>query len=253
MAFVQRIAHRGGSHLAPENTLAAFCQALTFPIDMLEVDVQMSQDGHAIVFHDTTVDRLTNGHGNILDLDLAYLRTLNAAAHFSGGWPESQQIPTLEEVLEFAKHRVQLAIEIKPSKRDGRYGRYPHIAETVVSQVRAAEMLDQVLVISFDWLILPLVRSFVPDLPVGMLVSRDLWNPHAERALEILMTQARTVGATWINMEKDLFTDEVSGVLHAEGFKVGLWTVNTLAELWHFATCSVDALTTDRPDLFLRL
>src|SRR5947209_6928497 len=102
---IQRVAHRGGSHLAPENTLAAFRHALTLPIDAIELDVHMSRDGHPIVFHDHTVDKRTNGTGNILDLDLAYLRSLNAAAHFrkaslrfacgqgeqdsfpTGGWP----------------------------------------------------------------------------------------------------------------------------------------------------------------------
>src|SRR5215469_17012312 len=90
---VQRVAHRGGAALAPENTLAAFRLALTLPIDAIELDIQMSRDGHAIVFHDQTVERLTDGQGNILDLDLAYLRSLNAAAHFSGGWPEPQLVP----------------------------------------------------------------------------------------------------------------------------------------------------------------
>jgi len=87
---VQRVAHRGGSHLAPENTLAAFANALTLPIDAIELDVHMSRDGHAVVIHDNIVDKRTNGKGNILDLDFAYLRSLNAAAHFPGGWPEPQ-------------------------------------------------------------------------------------------------------------------------------------------------------------------
>src|SRR5438128_9003260 len=146
----QRVAHRGGSHLAPENTLAAFRNALTQPIDAIELDVHMSRDGRAIVFHDYTVDKLTNGHGNILDLDFVYLRSLNAAAHFPGGWPEPQQIPALREVLDLAKGKVQVYIEIKPSKRDGMLGRYPHIAESVIEQVRSVGMLDQVLIISFD-------------------------------------------------------------------------------------------------------
>src|SRR6266568_2843265 len=120
---VQRVAHRGGSRLAPENTLAAFRNALTLPIDAIELDVHMSRDGHAVVFHD-----------NILDLDFAYLRSLNAAAHFPGGWPESQQIPALREVLDLAKGKVQVYIEIKASKRDGVPGRYPHIAESVIEQ-----------------------------------------------------------------------------------------------------------------------
>src|ERR1700676_1385253 len=70
---VERVAHGGGAHLAPQNSLAAFRNALTLPVDAIELDVHLSRDGQAIVFHDYTVDTLTNGHGNILDLDFAYL------------------------------------------------------------------------------------------------------------------------------------------------------------------------------------
>src|SRR5205807_9582109 len=92
---VQRVAHRGGSHLAPENTLAAFLNALTLHIDAIELDVHMSRDGHVAFIHDNLVHIRTNGSGNLLDLDLAYLRRLDAAAHYPGGWPEPQQIPAL--------------------------------------------------------------------------------------------------------------------------------------------------------------
>src|SRR6058998_2099079 len=132
---IQRVAHRGGSHLAPENTLAAFRNALTLPIDAIELDVHMSRDGHAIVFHDYTIDKRTNGTGNILDLDFAYLRSLNTAAHFPGGWPEPQQIPTLREVLDLARGHVQVYIEIKPSRGEKVFNSYAKIGETVLEEV----------------------------------------------------------------------------------------------------------------------
>src|SRR5207248_3576915 len=171
---VQRVAHRGGSLLAPENTLAAFRNALTLPVDAIELDIHMTRDGHAVVFHDNMVEGRTNGAGNILDLDFAYLRSLNATAHFPGGWPEPQQIPTLREVLDLIKGRVQAYIEIKPSKRNGTYRYYPNIAETVLEEVRHAGMLDQVLIISFDWSTLPHIKSLEPTLQTGALVSQDV-------------------------------------------------------------------------------
>src|SRR5579859_1495811 len=232
---VQRVAHRGGSHLAPENTLAAFRNALTLPVDSIEFDVQMSLDGHAIVFHDYTVDKLTGGHGNILDLDFAYLRSLNAADHFPGGWPEPQQIPTLREVLDLAKGHVQVYIEVKPSKRGGTYGRYPNIAEMVIAEVRAVGMLDQVLIISFDWLIPPLVKSLEPALQTGALVSEDVWDARAEHALDTLIGQATALGCAWINMDCDLFTPAMPAAAHEHGFKLGIWTVNTEDALRRFA------------------
>src|SRR2546421_850381 len=245
----QRVAHRGGSHLAPQNTLAAFRNALTLPVDAIELDVHMSRDGHAIVFHDYTVDKLTNGHGNILALNFAYLRSLNAAAHFPGGWPQPQQIPTLREVLDLIKGRVQAYIEIKPSKRNGTYRYYPNIAETVLEEVRHAGMLDQVLIISFDWSTLPLIKSLEPALQTGALVSRDVWDAHARDALDTLIGQATALNCNWINMNRDLFTPAMPTLAHNHSFKIGIWTVNTLRAMRRLAA-GVDSLTSDRPDLF---
>ena len=247
---LQRVAHRGGSQLAPENTLAAFRNALTFPIDAIELDVHMSRDGHLVVFHDYTVEKRTNGKGNLLDLDFAYLRSLNAAAHFPGGWPEPQQIPTLREVLDVAKGHVQVYIEIKPSKRDGVFGRYPNIVEAVVDEVRAVDMLYQVLILSFDWMVLPHVKSLEPTVQTGALVSDDVWDPQKDNALDTLIEQVTTLGCNWINMDRDLFTNEMPAVLHERGHKLGVWTVNNQAELRRFAAAGVDSLTSDRPDLF---
>lgn len=246
----QHIAHRGGSHLAPENTLAAFRNALNWPIDAIELDVHMSRDGHVVVFHDSSVERLTDGEGNILDLDFAHLRSLNAAAHFPGSWPEPQQIPTLREVLEIAKGRVQVHIEMKLSNRDGVHGRYPHLAETVVDEIRAAGMLNQVLIISFDWGILPLMKSLEPALQTGMLISHETWNSQASPSFDRLIEQALLLECHWININHKLFTADMVTMAHERSLKLGLWTVNTLSELRRFAFAGVDSLTTDRPDLF---
>lgn len=250
---IQRVAHRGGSAVAPENTLAAFHNALTLPVDAIELDVHMSRDGHAIVFHDYTVERLTNGKGNILDLDFAYLRSLNAAAHFPGGWPQPEQIPTLREVLDLARGHVQVYIEIKPAKRGRTYGRYPNIAETVLAEVHAAGMLNQVLIMSFDWFILPLIKSLEPHVQTGAAVSEDVWNPAAESALDTLIGQVTALNCDWINMDCHLFTANMSAVAHQHGFKLGVWTVNNEDEMRRFVSAGVDSITSDRPDLFATL
>jgi glycerophosphoryl diester phosphodiesterase len=249
----QRVAHRGGSQLAPENTLAAFRNALTLPVDAIELDVQMSRDGQLIVFHDNTVERLTDGEGNILDLDFATLRALNAAAHFSGGWPEPEQIPTLGEVLSLVRERARVYIEIKTSKRDGVYGRYPRIAEAVLNEVRAVKMLNRVLIISFDWPVMLHIKSLEPGLQTGVIVSREQWDPDVKDALPELFQHVRKLGCNWINMDRRLFTDTLPDAVHGQGLKLGLWTVNTLEEMRRFANAEVDSLTTDRPDLFAQL
>ena len=250
---VQRVAHRGGAALAPENTLAAFRNALNFPVDAIELDVHMSRDGHAIVFHDYTVDKRTNGNGNILDLDFAYLRSLNAAAHFPGGWPQPEQLPTLREVLDLARGRVQVYIEIKQSKRDDVYGSYPHIAEAVIAEVRAADMLNQVLVISFDWSILPQIKELEPGVQTGALVSDDTWKPQAEYALDTPIEQVTALGCNWINIGTRLFTADMSSAAHQHGLQLGVWTVNSVHEMRRFIKAGVDSITSDRPDFFALL
>jgi glycerophosphoryl diester phosphodiesterase len=250
MRTVQRVAHRGGSKLAPENTLAAFRNALTLSVDAIELDVQMSRDGHAVVFHDATVERVTDGQGNLLDLDFPYLRSLNAAAHFPGGWPEAQQIPTLHEVLELARNRVQIYIEIKVSERDGVYGRYPKIASTVVQELRAMNMLKDVLVISFDWEVLHEVRLLDERIQTSALVSRQNWQAHDEQAIDKLLTEVGKLGVSSLGFDRRLFSEALLDQVHRRGYKFALWTVNTLEELQQMASAKVDSLTTDRPDLF---
>lgn len=250
LSSLQKVAHRGGAALAPENTLAAFRHALTLPIDAIELDVQMSRDGHAVVFHDENVERLTNGQGNMLDLDLAYLRSLNAAAHFAGGWQEPQRIPELREVLELARTGgVQVYIELKSSKRGTTYGRYPGIAEAVTREVLATNMLEQVLVISFEWELLPLVKMLAPGIHTGALVSTDTWDSRIT-SLEDLLASINALECEWVNIDYQLVTPDMPEKCHARGLRLGAWTVNDTAKLRALAKAEVDSLTTDRPDLF---
>ena len=247
---IHRVAHRGGAQLAPENTFAAFSNALSLPIDAIELDVHMSRDGHVVVIHDNHVHKRTNGSGNLLDLDLPYLRRLDAAARHPGGWPEPQQIPTLSEVLELAKGRAQVYIEIKTSRRGRTFEPYPYIAEKVVELVHLAGMLDQVLVISFDWMILPVIKSLAPTIETGMIVSNKVWNPRTRDGMQLLVEKAEEYACEWINMDYKLFTTEMPLTVHNHGLKLGLWTVNTEADMLRFAAAGVDSLTSDRPDLF---
>ncbi|HLX59602.1 MAG TPA: glycerophosphodiester phosphodiesterase family protein [Ktedonobacteraceae bacterium] len=252
---IQRVAHRGGSHLAPENTLAAFSNALNFPIDAIELDVHMSRDGHAIVFHDNTVERLTDGKGNILDLDFAYLRSLNAAAHFPGGWPTAEQTPTLNEVLNFAKGRVKVNIEIKRSNRGSMYGFYPGIVEAVLNEVRAADLLEQVFVLSFGWPMLQELKSLEPSIPVGALIRDEQWIAYSDvkNVFDVIMSQVTALGCDWINILHHLYTDSMIDAAHKCGFKLGVWSVNEKDELYRLSLAGVDSLTSDRPDLFAYL
>jgi glycerophosphoryl diester phosphodiesterase len=219
-------------------------------VDAIELDVQMSCDGQVIVFHDHTVERLTDGQGNILDLDFAYLRSLNAATHFPGGWFQPERIPTLREVLDLAKGHVKVRIEIKCSQRQGVYGRYPNIVEAVVAEIRATNMLDQVVIISFDWQMLAIIKSLEPSLETGMIVSKKWWPEQIEDAVDMLCSRAMELGCAWIDLDALLCSAGIIDSIQQRGFQLGAWTVNDLEKLRHFVSLGIDSLTSDRPDLF---
>ena len=105
------IGHRGNPAAAPENTLASIASAFSIGCDLAEVDVRRSRDGVAVILHDETVDRTTNGHGAVADLTLAQLKTLDA-----GSWrgPEfaGERIPTLAEAVAAARGKGRLLLDV---------------------------------------------------------------------------------------------------------------------------------------------
>jgi glycerophosphoryl diester phosphodiesterase len=103
------VAHRGNRAHAPENTMEAFAQAESLGADALELDVRMSRDGVAMVIHDATVDRTTDGAGLVSGYTRVELEALNAAARFPG---QTTGIPLLEEVLD-AHRDIPIVIEVK--------------------------------------------------------------------------------------------------------------------------------------------
>lgn len=106
------IAHRGASAHAPENTIESFRLAKDLGADYIELDIQMSKDGHLIVMHDLTVDRTTDGTGNVKDLTLEEIKRLDAGSWFSDEF-KGAKVPTLEEVFETFGHDINYKIEIK--------------------------------------------------------------------------------------------------------------------------------------------
>jgi glycerophosphoryl diester phosphodiesterase len=133
----QIIAHRGGSTNAPENTLAAFQNAITLGVDWLEFDVQMTKDGALVVIHDETVDRTTEGTGAVRDLSLEEIRSLDAG--------QGEKVPTFEEVVQLAKtNGVRILPEMKSANL------YPGIEEKLLQELEQADYLDQTVIQSFN-------------------------------------------------------------------------------------------------------
>ena len=153
-------AHRGGSTLAPENTIAAFANGVRFGADALELDVRLTADNQVVVFHDETLERTTNGSGKVRDHTLAELKQLDAGYHFStddgATYPFRDQgvtIPTLAEVyVDFPAHQIN--VDIKDPLLEA--------AERLDEVIEEAGATDRTIVGSFHSDILTHFRSLAP-------------------------------------------------------------------------------------------
>ena len=189
------IGHRGAAGLAPENTLAAFSKALEIGVDGVELDVQLSADGIAVVHHDfqlnPDITRTAAGEwlqsGNrlpIKELTLAELKSydvgrLKPETTYANRYPkqepaDGERIPTLQEVILLLKgggdDQTQLWIEIKTSPEEPEVSKSPEpVADAVVAVLREEAFLDRARILSFDWRALVYVQKTAPEIPTAYL------------------------------------------------------------------------------------
>jgi len=241
------VAHRGGASLAPENTLGAFAKALEIGVDQLECDVHLSKDGELVIMHDPDLARTTDGNGFINQMNYADIRKFNAAAKFkTSPWPY-EPVPTLGEVLDLTKGKAQIQIEIKVEKI---WGRYTGIEQKVIDAVNARGMVDDVIIISFDFPTIVEIKALDPRFKTGALLSgttlsQNSKTPHADFVAQVI----RETGADYIMPSSAGVSDLLINAVHERGLKIGVWTVNSESEMRRMAEWGVDAITTNDPVL----
>lgn len=243
---ILKVAHRGGAGLAPENTLAAFRAALEQGADALELDVHLSRDGELVVIHDAAVARTTNAPGEVGELTLAELRLLDASARYFGPPVDRQVIPTLQEVVDLARGRVSLQIEIK-MRSDG--SPYPDIESRVVETVRRNDLVDDTVILSLDFSTLKSVRLLEPRLKTCALISKGYLQQVGRRGPAAVAEEMSALGVDSVGVEKTWLSQPLYRELRSRGLGVGVWTVNNAEEMRRFASMGVDFVTSDRPDL----
>ena len=227
------IGHRGASADAPENTIAAFELALEQGADGIELGVHLSSDGHPVVIHDFTLERTTDGVGPVGGRSVRELKRLDA-----GGWYgrrfRGQRVQTLQEVLERFRDRARFWIELP-----GHPARYPGIEERVVSMVEIYDVVDRVLVQSFDPAAIARVRALNREIPVGALVARVPLPP------EVL----RPGAAAAVGLDARLATDAVLAEIRRAELDCYVRTVDEPAQMDRLVAWGVSGLVTDRPGL----
>jgi glycerophosphoryl diester phosphodiesterase len=236
-------AHRGGALLWPENSLAAFRGALALGVDLVELDVHLSRDGEVVVVHDPTLDRTTTGQGPVV------VRTWAELAEVTIKGPGGELLPRLADVLALVRPtRAGVLLEIKV---DAARAPYPGIEARVVDLVKAAGLEGRTTVMAFEWGTLERVRRLAPGLRLTGLLSRRM----AEGLGGVGPAAARVaaLGGHDLGIEKTLLSPEAVAAARAAGLTIGVWTVNEEAELRQALGAGVDYVTSDRPDLALRL
>jgi glycerophosphoryl diester phosphodiesterase len=248
---IEIVGHRGARDIAPENTLAGFEKALATGVDMIELDVHLSKDGELVVIHDANLDRTTNGQGTVREHTLAELKELDATAQYTGpGLFGAQEIPTLQEVYDLVPDDVQINVEIKTS---GDGSRYPGIEERVLEVVRSNEALAQTVVSSFDFPTIQEIQRLEPELATYAIISQGYFYEQGLLGRRPKNVAADLVahGFAQVAVNKEYLSKDLLSELQQAGLVVGVWIIDDVKEMMHFAELGVDRITTDRPDLLV--
>src|SRR5580704_5565041 len=231
-----KIAHRGASGHAPENTVAAFRLAAEMGAKFIETDLQLTRDAKIVAMHDATVDRTTNGRGRISKMSLVELRGLDAGVKFlsvDGKSYKGERVPTLDEILEFAKTAdVTFYLELKETQGWG-------FEQSLVGALRRADAINRVVVISFDAKVLETVHRIEPALAIGFLCEKPTLQ---------LIEKAVAIGAKQFLPRADRITPELIAAAHGANLLVVVWTVNEVEDMRAVMALDVDGIISDYPD-----
>jgi glycerophosphoryl diester phosphodiesterase len=247
------IAHRGGRSLGPENTLYTYRRAVDLGVDVLEIDVHLTQDNHLAVIHDQTVDRTTNGSGTVDSYKLADLQKLDAAYRWSaeGGNPFSLRdtgikIPSLAEVFKtFPQMRIN--IEIKDPK--------PAAINSLCRTITDHNMSQKVMIASFSAAALKKFRAICPTVATSAGTSEAIWFYALQK---VHMESAYTPSAQTLQVpekygDQQIVNERFIAAAHARNMRVQVWTVNDISSMKRLLKHGVDGIMTDYPQRLLEL
>lgn len=250
---VMVIAHQGGEHLRPSNTMAAFEHAVAMGVDMLEMDINGTRDGVLVTIHDTTVDRTTNGSGVVWEMSSAELLQLDAGYYFTRDdgqtYPYRGQgitIATLDEVFT-AFPDMPMNIEIKQVE--------PSIATPFCDLLRQYDRAANTIVASFHQTAMDEFRAACPETPTS-LTAGEVTNLYIRHRLLGAGAYTPPAGAIQIPRESAgiaLLVDHFVTAAQRRNLQVHAWTINEPDAMRELIDLGVDGIITDRPDLLLEI
>ena len=241
------IGHRGYCSLAPENTLPSFKLALEAGADLVELDYQHSKDGVPMVIHDRVLDRTTDARKKwkrrrikVSQKTAAEIQTLDAGSWFAGKFFFGAKVPTLIEALDFiCGHGGVPLIEHKSGD-----------AETLAKMLRERQIVNQVVIISFNWKFLWELHALEPTLILGALgpparLSHGRRPLHPRRQLSSRLKDIANTGATIAVWNRKASKRSIQ-IAHERGVKVWVYTVDAARVARQLLKRGVDAIITNR-------
>ncbi len=258
------IAHRGASGLAPENTLAAFEMAIALGAHGIELDLQLSADGQAIVIHDRRLERTTNGRGAVYHCTAAELAELDAGSWFEkklARRPRTraliealrkqthsplrlarQPVPTLEQILRLARQanlaRLYLELKSQPANRDA-------LLEQTLRLVQRFGLEESVTLLSFDHQAIKQTKTRAPHIRTAVTLPASSRRMIGARAIIAAVERAQADEAA---LHFGLVSRRTVAALQARGFSVSVWTANRPLRMRRLIACGVDAIMTNFPN-----
>ncbi|MBR9991215.1 MAG: glycerophosphodiester phosphodiesterase [Gemmatimonadetes bacterium] len=240
------IAHRGGSGLAPENTLPAFLNgAGRWASDMIELDAQATADGRCIVMHDERVDRTTDGTGAVAAMSLTQLRELDAGYRFTpdGGvtFPfraTGVQVPTIEEVLE-ALPSIRITVEVKSAAAQS----------PLFEAIRRFNASDRVIIASMYDRDRSLFPTYGGAVSGSLEELKPFWIRHRFGMGWLKAPKCDVVQIPEMWEGRRLVTRRLARDLHRHGIPLHVWTVNDPADMHRLLDWGVEGIISDRPDI----
>lgn len=230
------IGHRGACAYAPENTIASFAKAIQLGVQWVEFDVMQAACGEPIVFHDETLERTTNGQGEVHAFSYAFLRTLDAGAWFDLRF-SAEKIPSLSQVIAFLnQYSIKANIEIKA---------LPHHEMSLVKRLLCDLHQDlqnhneRFLFSSFSLETLYLLREQGPQLNLGLLLHE--WEPKWQ-------LHCQQLNCVTVNVNHEIITHEAVKQIKSMGKLCLCYTVNDHARAIELYDMGVDAVFSDAPD-----
>ncbi len=235
------VAHRGASHLAPENTLAAVRLAWKLSADAVEIDVRLSKEGTPVLCHDGVIKRIPGKKVKVHEKTVAELQKLDVGKWKGDKWA-GEKIPTLAQVLAELPAGRKLFVEIKGGPK-----LIPAIARTLKASGKKSA---QIVIIGFSFDTMRAAKKALPGYEVSWLARMSLdkktgkWKP----ALAELLDKCKKAGLNGLSLNSSAAIDApLVRSVHKAGLKLNVWTVNSPNIARRLKKLGVDYLTTDRP------